>query len=49
MTSHDLPVDEVRKLLEADKKKSHTCVFDHALITSKGTNKYCKCGKWEDQ
>lgn len=53
MTSHDLPIEEIRRLLDADKNR-HVCVFDHRYYPAQvGSTfvgrcwRYCKCGKWE--
>lgn len=57
MTSHDLPIEEVRRLLAEDKNR-HVCVFDHTYYQNKWSGlretinalkgwRYCKCGKWE--
>ncbi len=50
MTSHDLPIEEIRRLLEADRQRTHVHVYDHLYIGPTGyqTWSYCKCGKWKE-
>lgn len=46
MTSHDLPIEEVRKLLEADKVK-HVHKFEPVTFGKIIVHR-CECGAWRD-
>lgn len=53
MSCHDVPVTEVKRLLEEDRRKTknyvHECEY---TITVKGQSREwqrCKCGSWKDE